>query len=148
MLKFSELYEKHAYYVFYMCSRFETDVIRADSLNHDVWRRIRRQLPQLQGAQEETWLCRKIVESHRRLHRNFRPLPDTLELSPGRSPLVRLKTALVRLNLEYRWPLVLKECAGFSYSEIAEILEVPVGTVRARIGRARTMLVRYQEDEL
>ena len=148
MLNFVELYEKHADYVFFMCSRFETDNERADTLNHDVWRRIRRQLPQLQGAHEETWLCRKIVDTHRRLARSFRPLPDLTDSVRRRSPIVRFKKALDRLNLEYRWPLVLKECAGFSYAEISEILEVPTGTVRARLGRARGMLARYQEDDL
>jgi RNA polymerase sigma-70 factor (ECF subfamily) len=39
--------------------------------------------------------------------------------------------------LDYRQILVLREIDGYSYEEIAEILELPVGTVRSRLFRAR-----------
>jgi RNA polymerase sigma-70 factor (ECF subfamily) len=45
--------------------------------------------------------------------------------------------ALAQLGLDYRQILVLREIDGYSYEEIAEILELPVGTVRSRLFRAR-----------
>jgi RNA polymerase sigma-70 factor, ECF subfamily len=46
-------------------------------------------------------------------------------------------SALAQLGLDYRQILVLREIDGYSYEEIAEILELPVGTVRSRLFRAR-----------
>jgi len=51
-----------------------------------------------------------------------------------------LRTALETLPLEFREALVLRELEGLSYKEIAEVAEVPVGTVMSRIARARRQL--------
>ena len=51
-----------------------------------------------------------------------------------------LTTAVDELPENFRIVLVLAEIEGFSYQEIAEMLEVPVGTVRSRLSRARSLL--------
>jgi RNA polymerase sigma-70 factor (ECF subfamily) len=51
-----------------------------------------------------------------------------------------LHAALESLPLEFREALVLRELEGLSYKEIAEVAEVPVGTVMSRIARARRQL--------
>jgi len=51
-----------------------------------------------------------------------------------------VRDALQAIAVEFRQPLVLREMDGLSYEEIAEILEIPVGTVRSRIFRARQEL--------
>ena len=51
-----------------------------------------------------------------------------------------VRKALSELSEEFRTALVLKEMDGMSYEEIAEIVEVPLGTVRSRIHRARLEL--------
>jgi RNA polymerase sigma-70 factor (ECF subfamily) len=53
-----------------------------------------------------------------------------------------LERAIVALPEVFRAVLVLCELQGFSYQEIAEMLDVPVGTVRSRLARARSMLQR------
>jgi RNA polymerase sigma-70 factor (ECF subfamily) len=40
---------------------------------------------------------------------------------------------------------VLKEIDGFSYEQIAEVLDIPLGTVRSRIFRARQELLERLE---
>ena len=47
---------------------------------------------------------------------------------------------LERIGAEHREVLVLKELEGFRYSEIAQILEVPEGTVASRLYHARNAL--------
>ena len=44
---------------------------------------------------------------------------------------------------EFRQPLVLKELDGFSYEQIAEILDITLGTVRSRIFRGRQELLSH-----
>lgn len=51
-----------------------------------------------------------------------------------------VRKALAELPEEYRTALILKEMDELKYGEIAEILDVPIGTVRSRIHRARQEL--------
>lgn len=51
-----------------------------------------------------------------------------------------LQTALNQLPEEFRAPVVLRDCGGLDYAEIAETLGIPPGTVRSRIARGRTKL--------
>lgn len=48
-----------------------------------------------------------------------------------------VQQALNRLSPEHRAVLVLKDMEGRKYEEMAEILEVPIGTIRSRLHRAR-----------
>lgn len=56
----------------------------------------------------------------------------------------QLMAALGRLNDEHRVILVLREMDELGYEDISEILNIPVGTVRSRLHRARSQL----KDEL
>ncbi len=51
-----------------------------------------------------------------------------------------LRAEIEALPLEFREALVLRELEGLSYKEIAEVAEVPVGTVMSRLARARRQL--------
>lgn len=62
------------------------------------------------------------------------------------SGLVRnLRQALDVLSPRYRIPVVLKDMEGYSQEEIARIINRPIGTVKARISRGRTMLKKQLE---
>ena len=52
----------------------------------------------------------------------------------------RLRDALSRLSTEHRDVLVMKDLDGLKYEEMADVLGVPVGTVRSRLHRARLEL--------
>lgn len=52
----------------------------------------------------------------------------------------QVRRALAQLSKEHRTVLVLREIEDCSYETIAEMLDVPVGTVRSRIHRARMQL--------
>ncbi|MEX0612076.1 MAG: sigma-70 family RNA polymerase sigma factor [Pirellulales bacterium] len=60
--------------------------------------------------------------------------------SERREQVEMVHAALAELNTDYRTILVLREIDGCRYDEIAEILELPVGTVRSRLFRARMQL--------
>ena len=52
----------------------------------------------------------------------------------------QLQAALTRLSPEHRVVLVLKDLEGQKYEDIAQVLDVPIGTVRSRLHRARMEL--------
>jgi RNA polymerase sigma-70 factor, ECF subfamily len=72
-------------------------------------------------------------------------------LDPGRSPFEQtlerehrtlLEQALGRINPAFRTAVVLRDIENFSYEEIADILELSLGTVKSRILRGREALRR------
>ena len=61
-----------------------------------------------------------------------------------------VQRALDELPPDYRMAVLLADLEGFSYKEIAEILEIPIGTVMSRLYRGRKqleeVLLRYARD--
>jgi RNA polymerase sigma-70 factor, ECF subfamily len=74
------------------------------------------------------------------------PTPDEHLVRRERVQLVH--AALAALDVDYRKILVLRELEGCRYDQIAEILELPVGTVRSRLFRAREQLREQLEPML
>lgn len=59
----------------------------------------------------------------------------------------RIQDALNRMSPEHRAVLVLKDMEGHKYEAIAEVLQVPIGTIRSRLHRARLELRQILERE-
>jgi RNA polymerase sigma-70 factor (ECF subfamily) len=59
----------------------------------------------------------------------------------------RIQQALNRLSPEHRMVLILKDMEGQKYDAMAEILQVPIGTVRSRLHRARLELRELLQAE-
>ncbi|MEN6304904.1 MAG: sigma-70 family RNA polymerase sigma factor [Armatimonadia bacterium] len=81
-----------------------------------------------------------------------REIPDTRAL-PERTAMdselqQTVHKALGRLRMEYRTVLIMYDLAGFSYEEIAEMLKLPLGTVKSRLNRARLALREEMEKDL
>ncbi len=51
-----------------------------------------------------------------------------------------IEETLKKLPEKFRMPIILKDIDGLSYSEIAEVLDCEIGTVKSRLSRGRTML--------
>lgn len=67
-----------------------------------------------------------------------RPLPESQLLDEERRQVVR--RAVAALPERYRAALILRDIEGLEYDRIAEILCLPLGTVKSRINRARNLL--------
>lgn len=105
-----------------------------------------------------TWLYRisfNIAISHRRRRKKVHSIDQVREevgnepVDRGEGPGHRMEqqenirqvhTALEKLSEEHRDVLVLRELEGMDYDRIADVLELPVGTVRSRLHRARSHL--------
>jgi len=66
------------------------------------------------------------------------PSPERLYESKQTCHVLRM--SLKQLSEKFRTVLILKEIEGLSYEEIAEVLDISIGTVKSRISRAREEL--------
>jgi RNA polymerase sigma-70 factor, ECF subfamily len=76
---------------------------------------------------------------------SLEPADRSLDISPDASlerfeEETKLYQALKRLSVEHRSVLVMNDIDGMKYEQIAEVMGVPIGTVRSRIHRARLEL--------
>lgn len=101
--------------------------------------------------QVDRWLCRILTNCFRdHLRRHCEPVdPATVvcvehvtpEQEAEREAVVRrVRAAMRALSPEHRQVLALVDLRGCSYSEVASILGIPVGTVMSRLCRARRAL--------
>ncbi|MCS7466390.1 RNA polymerase sigma factor [Stieleria sp. ICT_E10.1] len=127
----------------------------ADDAMQLAFMRIFRKLDRFSGGSSlETWIYRVATnEALQFLRRRKRDNVDTIRHEPesqmSQSGLrledaEMLETGLAKLEPELRAVLTLKEVQELSYAEIAEIMDIPEGTVGSRLNRAR----RELRDEL
>lgn len=57
-----------------------------------------------------------------------------------------IEKALLKVRDSYREAVILRDIQELSYEEIAEIMQIEVGTVKSRINRGRTELRKYLKD--
>jgi RNA polymerase sigma-70 factor (ECF subfamily) len=66
--------------------------------------------------------------------------PDASDNLERQERAAQVHAALATLDEEFRAVLVLREMEGLAYEQIAAMLELPIGTVRSRLHRARIQL--------
>lgn len=100
-----------------------------------------------------SWFTRIVVNRCKRLLKQRRPASLTEVVEQGKGPStdgleekagrrLQLKKALLRLTDTDRTILALREVQGYSYEEIASILDIPLGTVKSRVANARRRLIQ------
>lgn len=82
----------------------------------------------------EFFLHDRLLEQERAMTDN----PEKVFLDS--CPTAEVRAALGELHEDLRSAVLLYDVEGFSYQEIADILKVPLGTVRSRISRGRSFL--------
>lgn len=104
------------------------------------------------------WLFRMLLNIHRNELRHRRRAPNTMPMtdlvaepqvqsaSPGRLALAETARAMQELPAEQREALLLIAVEGFSYADAAAVLDIPVGTLMSRLGRARATLRSLTEE--
>jgi len=138
--------------VWRLCARLG-DPDAVDDLTQEVYLRA---LPALAGfrgdASARTWLlqiARHVCADHVRRRTRRRALQERLTrraaaeeaVVDDASGEVALDEAVALLTPDRRAAFVLTQVVGLSYAEAAEVCEVPVGTIRSRVARARADLL-------
>ena len=84
---------------------------------------------------------RRLETTHRSVTLDDAPPPATSQTADQvldtQEQLERMRQAIDRLEADRRTVLILRDVEGLDYSEIADLLEIPKGTVRSRLHRAR-----------
>ncbi len=122
-----------------------------------------------QGTNAKAWLYRIMRNTYINEYRRTKRLPDLVqydeqissyqmmpfpaaesgdlrELIDKRTFDDDVTTAIARLPEKFKSVIVLRDVENLPYEEIAEVLEVPVGTVRSRLHRARAILFDSLKD--
>jgi RNA polymerase sigma-70 factor (ECF subfamily) len=153
---FEQLVLRHQCYVFNLAYRVLGDYTEAEDMTQEAFVRVWRGLSGFRGqARFTTWLyrivhnlCLNRLPGLQRELLQTEPLEEVLA-DPGPSPadlfavreqMAFLHAQMDRLPEKYRLVLTLRYLQHLSYDEIAAALEMPMGTVKTHIHRARRLL--------
>jgi RNA polymerase sigma-70 factor (ECF subfamily) len=148
------LLRRHLDLIHAVCSRLARNPADAADATQEALIAIVRGLPRFdRRAAPRTWMYRVATnacldELRRRGRRPRLGLDDAMAERPDPAPPVdrsvtdrlTLDDALARLPEEFRVAVVLRDVQGMDYAQIAEVLQIPIGTVRSRIARGRKAL--------
>ena len=93
-----------------------------------------------QGTNVRAWLCRIMKNSFINLYRSKSRRPEMVDYSEIVKPTSVYHIAVSDLREMFRTVVILSDIEGFTYEEIARRVGCPLGTVRSRLHRGRTLL--------
>ncbi|HLK67390.1 MAG TPA: sigma-70 family RNA polymerase sigma factor [Bryobacteraceae bacterium] len=160
-----ELVRVHTRKVYALCYRFTGSGSEAQDLTQEVFLRVFRTLRTFRSAEGSfaTWLARvtrNLLIDHYRRTRQERVTDSIEEQLPmleevgaaapsrpdqmvaGREASEILQITLQKLSPDLREAVILRDLQEMEYREIAEVLDIPEGTVKSRINRGRAELAR------
>lgn len=166
-----ELIRRYGQVVYNLALRLTGNPAEAGDLAQDSLVKALKGLPSFRGGNAGVWVYRITVnawknflraKAARKTMRFFSPDGTGVESEPGdivspdpgpealaavEDEKARLERALTCLTPDERAVLVLRELDGLSYAEVAEALDIPLGTVKSRLVRARTVLADALAEE-
>ena len=152
-----EIVAQHSARVYRLAYRLTGNPHDAEDLTQEVFVRVFRSLSSYTPGTFEGWLHRITTnlfldQARRKAKIRFDALADDAEtripsraIAPDMAFMDTMfdddvETALRQLTPEFRAAVVLCDIEGLSYEEIADVLDLKLGTVRSRIHRGRAML--------
>ena len=152
--EFEQVALPHRRDLFRTASRLLGDRERAEDVLQEVYLQAWKSYDRFEaGTNIRAWLYKILFNSvhhYRRKWFNARMVKDGEELlesvAASPQPVAESLTdkdilsALDRLPIEYKGVILLADVEEFSYKEVAQVLEIPMGTVMSRLSRARKLL--------
>ena len=164
---FEELVDQFKHLVFALIARTVADRSRTEDLAQDVFLRIHRGLPYFRGeARLSTWIYRIVINvcSQERSEAQTRgaakqvslddpdshlPAPSTVDRRFSDFELRdRLEKAIQQLPAQYRILIAGHYLQGLQYEDLAEAMQLPLGTVKTQLHRAKRQLRELLEGHL
>jgi RNA polymerase sigma-70 factor, ECF subfamily len=159
-----DLVKVHTRRVYSICYRFTNSDTEAQDLTQDVFLRVFKNLRSFRSGEGlfVVWLTRLtrnlLIDHYRRtrmdratesiedqtsaLEENTAAIARTEGMLAGREASELLQAALQKLSPELRETVILRDLEELEYREIAQILNVPEGTVKSRLNRGRSELAK------
>ena len=159
---FRELVDLYKGLVFGLIARSITNRARAEELAQDVFLKVHKGLPYFRGeAKLSTWIYRIVVNvlSQERPELASVSLDEDNDDRPKREPAAddrsvgdlvmkdRLQKAIERLPIQYQVLVNGHYMKGMRYEDLAAALDLPIGTVKTHLHRAKRQLRHLLETE-
>ncbi len=149
--QFEALYEQYANDVLRVSYFYLGDRQQAEDVTQDVFVRLLTNAPDLEPGKEKAWLLKVALNRCRDIWRaawvkrvvlgspalELTPAPDQMD---DRLEKQELMAAIRRLPVDFRDTILLHYYQGYSITEIADMLNVPEGTISSRLSRGRKKL--------
>jgi RNA polymerase sigma-70 factor (ECF subfamily) len=160
---FRELVDQYKGLVFALITRSITNRARAEELSQDVFLKVHKGLPYFRGeAKLSTWIYRIVINVLSQERRELatvsldedddqRPRYEPASEDRSFSDLAmkdRLQKAIERLPVPYQVLVNGHYLKGMRYEDLAEALNMPMGTVKTHLHRAKRRLRHLLETEL
>ena len=150
-LYFAELYESYATDVLRMCYFYLADRQKAEDVCQDVFVRLITTNPELQPGREKAWLLKVAMNRCRDLWRGawlkrvvlgspafeLVPAPDEYGKMADQQEMM---AAINQLPTMFKEVILLHYYQGYGINEIADMMELPDGTISSRLSRGRKKL--------
>ncbi len=147
---FAELVDRYKNLVYAMIYRMMSDRTQVDDLAQDVFLKVHRGLPYFRGeARLSTWIYRIVANvcvqarSSRRLTVSSSDVAEPASADGAFADLElrdRIEKAMAKLPDNYRFLIAAHYLKGIQYEALAESLNVPLGTVKTHLYRAKRQL--------
>ncbi|HJU42569.1 MAG TPA: sigma-70 family RNA polymerase sigma factor [Vicinamibacterales bacterium] len=160
---FRELVDQYKGMVFALIARSVSNRARAEEVAQDVFLKVHRGLPYFRGESKlSTWIYRIAINAiaQERPELATTSLDDVVDddrpkVQPGLDDRAfgdvvlkdRLQKAIDRLPIQYQVLINGHYMKGMRYEELAEALDMPMGTVKTHLHRAKRQLRRLLETE-
>lgn len=148
---FARLYDQYATDVLRVCYFYLSDREKAEDVCQDVFVRLMTTHPLLQPGREKSWLLKVALNRCRDLWRGawlkrvilggptFELIPAPDEFS-RRDDQQAMMAAINQLPATFKEVILLHYYQGMNIAEIAQMLELPEGTIASRLSRGRKKL--------
>ena len=167
MAAFEEVYKAYSSTVYTIALGITKNRQDAEEVAQDVFVKIFRNLKNFKfDSSFGTWVYRIAINAAINMYNNrARRAAGTIKIDdisdiPDSTPVAKIEWAdsrkdaqeklariLKSLNVEHRSVIILREIEGLDYKDMADVLGIPLNTVRSRLKRAREALIAVSKKE-
>jgi len=141
---FERVIEEYQGDIYTLCLRSCGDTKRAESLAEQIFLAAHHALYRLApDTALRQWLLRLSIDLLENVEQ-----PDSLDDPPSDQQSVLVNDTLQQLDTPFRFAVMLRDVLELSETDVADILNLPLGTVRSRIHRGRLTMARSLAKEM